>query len=274
MRARLLAAVPALRVVGFVLSVALVAAIGVEAARAVPAHGLHWAYAAWALPAAMVWWTLLAAGWGILAEGRPTRAAVSTWCRTQALRYLPGGIWAPVSRVVATQGTWLDRVSTVAAENIVALCAALAIGGAAAGAGGRPAWLALIPLAGAPWLLSRFSAARTRVAPPRTLRATATNLVAFALYASAAVAAQAAVSGLHIALAVAGAAALAWAAGLVVIITPGGIGVRELAYVSLLAHHIPRADLAAGAVTLRAVTIAAEMLLLLALGRRSAAVDH
>jgi uncharacterized membrane protein YbhN (UPF0104 family) len=71
------------------------------------------------------------------------------------------------------------------------------------------------------------------------------------------------------ALQIAGAAAVAWGAGLVVIIAPGGVGVRELAYVGLLSGTLPRADLAAAAVTMRAVTVVAELAVLLLAGRPS-----
>ena len=51
------------------------------------------------------------------------------------------------------------------------------------------------------------------------------------------------------------------------IIAPGGVGVRELAYVGLLSDSIARADLAAAAVTMRAVTVVAELVVLLVAGR-------
>ena len=42
---------------------------------------------------------------GDAACGRMQRAEDSAWCRTQALRYLPGGIWAPVSRGAIMHGS-------------------------------------------------------------------------------------------------------------------------------------------------------------------------
>ena len=83
-----------------------------------------------------------------------------------------------------------------------------------------------------PVVLSRFVASRTRVAPDRVLRATGGYVVAFAAYVLAAVLVQAAVSGWEDTALVAGAAGIAWAAGLVVVIAPGGLGARELAYVA------------------------------------------
>jgi len=78
---------------------------------------------------------------------------------------------------------------------------------------------------------------------------------------------QTAVSGWDSPLAVAGGAAVAWAAGLVVIITPGGVGTRELAYAALLSGELAQADAAAGAILMRLVTIVAELAVLVALGR-------
>ena len=67
--------------------------------------------------------------------------------------------------------------------------------------------------------------------------------------------------------AVAGSALVAWAAGLVVIIAPGGVGVREAAYVGLLSGTMSDADLAAAAVTLRVITVFAEVAVLLVAAR-------
>ncbi|MEA2255932.1 MAG: glycosyltransferase 2 family protein [Solirubrobacteraceae bacterium] len=258
---------PALRVVGFLAALGVVVAMAVGAARHVRLQDMHWWLLAPAALAAVVWWVLLARGWALLVRGRATRADVGTWCRTQALRYLPGGFWAPASRLVVVDGTPLDRVSTVAAENVIALCAALAVGGPALALAGAPWWAPLVLLAGAPVLAARLTATRSRIDPDRAARATVNDVAAFGAYAASAVLVQAAISGPHHLPAVAGAAAIAWSAGLVVVIAPGGIGVRELVYVALLAGVLPRADAAAAAVTMRLVTIAAEAAVLVIAGR-------
>jgi uncharacterized membrane protein YbhN (UPF0104 family) len=273
-RARLGATVarllPALRVVGFVAALGVVAAMAVGAARDVRLQELRWWLLVPAALAAVAWWLLLARGWALLVRGRATRADVSTWCRTQALRYLPGGIWAPASRLVVVDGTPLDRVSTVAAENVIALCAALAVGGPALALAGAPWWAALVVLAAVPVVAARLTASRSRVDPDRARRATVNDVAAFGAYAASAVLVQAAISGWHHPLAVAGAAAIAWSAGLVVVIAPSGIGVRELVYVALLAGVLPKTDAAAAAVTMRLVTIAAEAAVLVIAGRPAA----
>jgi glycosyltransferase 2 family protein len=268
-RERLRRALPALRALGFLAALALVGVIAITAVRDLPDRDLRWELLVPALAAITGWWLLLAGGWAILAGGGWSRTGVAQWCRTQVLRYLPGGIWAPVSRVAVVGGSALDRVSTVAAENVIALCAALAVGAVALAASGRWVWTPLALAAAAPMVLAHVVKSRTRVNPLRVRRATAGYLVAFAAYVVAAVLAQAAVSGWQDAFLVAGAAALAWAAGLVVVFAPSGLGARELAYVGLLEGALPAGDPAAGAVTLRLVTVVAELAVLLFVGRPS-----
>jgi hypothetical protein len=164
-------------------------------------------------------------------------------------------------------GSSLDRLSTVAAENVVSLCAAVALGGAALAVAGKLEWSPLILAAAVPLVASRFTASRTRVGPARTRRATLNYVVAFAGYMAAAVLVQGAISGWHDLATIAGAACLSWAAGLVVVIAPSGVGAREWVYVELLKGPIGHADLVAGALTLRVVTIIAELAVLVIAGR-------
>jgi uncharacterized membrane protein YbhN (UPF0104 family) len=126
-----------------------------------------------------------------------------------------------------------------------------------------------VPVLALPLIASRWTARRTRIEPARTRRALLGYVIGFVAYNAAAAFDQSAVSGSHAALLVAGAAGIAWAAGLVVVIAPSGIGVRELVYVELLAGQLPRAELVTGALTLRVVTILAELGMLLLVGRPS-----
>lgn len=262
--------VPVLRVVGYLGALAIVVAVAVRAGDQLDPAQLD----LWLLPPALAlvaaWWLLLAAGWGLLVSGVVRRADLASWCATQALRYLPGGLWGPASRVAIVRGRMLDRLATVAAENVTALCAALGLGGIALAASGRPAWLPLVLALAVPALASRLVAGRTRVAPERAVPATVAYVAAFAAYAVAAALVQAAVSGFDDSLAVAGAALVAWAAGLVVVVAPGGVGVREVAYVGLLGGAIAEADLAAAALTLRVLTVFAEVGVLVVAGRPGA----
>lgn len=266
-RARVAPLMPALRVLGYVAAVAILAYVTVRAAGDVRPRDL----VRWPLPFAVactaIWWLLLARGWALLVVGRLTRADVSVWCRTQALRFLPGGFWAPASRATVVQGSLLDRVLTVAGENLLALAAAVAVGGAALAAAENAAWLGLTAALAVPLAASRLAAGRTRVTPARSLRATGNYLVAFVAYALAAALVQVAVSSDANPLAAAGSASLAWAVGLVVVIAPSGVGVRELVYARLLSDSVPFAEAAAAAVTLRLVTIVVEIAVLVLAGR-------
>jgi hypothetical protein len=258
---------PALRVLAFVAAVVIVGAMAVRAGRDVDVRDVAWWPLVPAFVAALAWWLLLARGWALLVGGRWRRSDVGTWCRTQALRYLPGGIWAPASRAVVVRGTLLDKLTTVGAENVIGLCAALAVGGVALATAGDPRWLPLVLVLAAPVVAARFAGRRTRITPRRALDAIWNYLAAFVAYVLAAVLVQTAVSGFDEPLAVAGAAALAWSAGLVVVIAPSGLAVREVVYVALVAGTFPEADLVAAAVVLRVVTVLAELAILLAAGR-------
>ena len=100
---------PVLRVLAFVAAVAIVVVMSVKAVRAVDFGALE----LWPLPVAIAfavgWWVLLARGWALLVTGTSKRGDLSVWCRTQAIRYLPGGIWAPASRVTLLPGTLLGQ---------------------------------------------------------------------------------------------------------------------------------------------------------------------
>jgi len=260
------------RAIGFAGSLAIVAYVAVQAVKDAPPRDLDWPLLIPAVVAGLVWWILLARGWALLMRGRWNFADATVWCRTQALRYLPGGFWAPASRLAVAEGGAADRLRTVAAENVGALVAGLAIGGAGLAAAGRLAYAPLVLVIVAPVVL-----VRVRLLPPGAPSTVPTYVAAFAGYAVAAVLAQAAVSGFEDSLLVAGAACIAWAAGLVVVIAPSGLGVREVVFVGLLAGALGEGEPAAGAVVLRLVTIAAELLVLVASVqsvRRSGAPSH
>jgi glycosyltransferase 2 family protein len=189
------------------------------------------------------------------------------WCRTQALRFLPGGFWAPAARATIVRGRVRDRLAVVGAENVAGLCAALAVGGLAFAASGRPPWAALAPVLAAPAVAAHAIRERVAIAPGRAWQGTLWYVAAFVAYGAHAALVQLAVSGSCDPLAVAGAGAIAWAAGLVVVVAPSGVGVRELVYVALLSGSLPSGELAAAAVASRLVTIVAELLVLVAVGR-------
>ena len=129
----------------------------------------HWGWIAASLPAVALWWILLANGWALLVEGRTTRHDVSVWCRTQALRFLPGGIWAPASRATVVHGSMAEKIAAVAGENLLALGAAVSIGGVAMALAGPVWWIALAPALLVPLVAARRLEGRIRVTPRRAV---------------------------------------------------------------------------------------------------------
>jgi hypothetical protein len=256
---------PLLRVVGFAAAVALIVITGIAAARSVDTADIRWAPLVAALVPGLAWWLGLARLWSVLVAGRWAAPAASTWCRTQVMRYLPGGFWAPVSRLAVVDGTALDRFTVVVAENVIALCAALAIGGIAMALVDAWWWAPLTAALVVPVLVSRRLP--RRLDPARTWDATGGAVLAFAAYVICAVLVQSGVSGWHQPVAVAGAAAIAWAAGLVVVIAPGGLGVREVVYIGLMGTRLSHGHLATGAVALRVVTVVAELAVFIVVAR-------
>lgn len=223
-----------------------------------------------ALGFALVWWLALAAGWASLVD---ERAAVVTWCRTQVARYLPGSIWALATRASTVKGRIRHKVAAVVAENLIVLVVSLGVGGLFLGLT-DVRWLPLVVLAIVPLVSAGRLARSTNLTAAAIRRTTLIYAAGFLAYGVFSVLVQRAISGgldMHDELYVAGASCFAWAAGLVVVFAPGGVGVRELAYVWLLSALLPHAQLQAGAVASRMVTILAELLVLMVLSRRALA---
>jgi hypothetical protein len=214
--------------------------------------------------AALVWWIALAAGWSALITERLHRLPFEQWCKTQVTRYLPGGIWAPLTRATTVQGRVRDKAAAVAAENVIVLAAAIGIGALWATVH-DPAWLPLVLILVVPLLCARWLERRSRVTRTGVLRATGTYSFGYVAYGVAGILTQLAVSGIRdptYPLYVAGAACVAWAVGLVVVFAPGGVGVREVVYIWLLRDLYPHAELQAAAIASRLVTVLAELTVL------------
>ncbi len=245
-------------------ALALVGYMGYQAARGSDLSTLHWAPLLLGCVAALIWWLSLALGWSFLAGESGHRQATKAWCQTQVARYVPGGIWAVVARATTVRGRVRDKVTAVTAENVIVLLVSLAVGGVWS-AGYDLRWLPLALLAGAPLLVSRWLEKRTRITRRRVRRTAGAYAVGYVAYGITGMLVQLAVSGpgnvselLH----VAAASCIAWAVGLVVVIAPGGVGVREVVYVWLLHGIYPTSDLEAAALTSRLVTVLAELLVL------------
>jgi glycosyltransferase involved in cell wall biosynthesis len=267
-RPRLTRAMAVARTLFYPVALAVVAFMGYQAARAAHLSSLHYGPLLLAVAAAVGWWLCLALGWSFLAGEHGHPQAMASWCRTQVARYVPGGIWAVVARATTVSGRVRDKVTAVTAENVIVCLVSLAVGGAWAAVGDLR-WLPLVLLLAAPLLLSRWLERRTRITRGRVRRTAATYAVGYVAYGVMGVLVQVAVSGFDAQrlLYVAGASCLAWAVGLVVVIAPGGVGVREVVYVWLLSGLYPTGELEAAAVASRLVTVLAELAVLAVITR-------
>ena len=265
-QARLPRVVAVVRIVYLPLALLLVGYIGYRAADKVQLSSIRIGPLVAAYALALVWWLALACGWSTLLTERVSFVLVRAWCQTQVMRYLPGGIWAPVARATTVRGRVRDKAAAVLAENVTVLAVATGIAALWVTVH-SPYWLPLagviaLPTMGARWLERRSQVSRTAV-----LRTSGVYAVAYVAYGLSAILTQVAVSGIRhptYPLYVAGAACVAWAAGLVVVFAPGGVGVRELVYVWMLHGLYPRAELQAAAVASRLATVFAELTVLAA----------
>jgi glycosyltransferase 2 family protein len=221
-----------------------------------------------AIPPALASWLAFGSSWWLLSgEGR-WPDGVGVWSRSQALRYLPGAVWAPLARAGSVTGGKARKLVTVVTEAAFMLTAALAVGGLASAIGGASPWLALLALTPIPAAAVACRWGR-RMPAKGAASAIAVYTVGWVLYAVSAVVAQAAVGATGGAWRIAGASCLAWAAGFVVVFAPGGAGVREVAYVALVRGVVPAGQAPAGALADRlALTLAELAVLIVAVERR------
>lgn len=253
-----------LRIVYLPLAIALVAWIGYRSGRKIDFSTVR----VWALVvayfAALVWWVALALGWSTLITERLQRSQFEAWCKTQVTRYLPGGIWAPLTRATTVQGRIRDKATAVIAENVIVAAAALGVGALWATVH-TPAILPVAAIVILPTLGARWLEQRSRVTRTAIVRTTGLYSFGYIAYGVSALLTQVAVSGVRhptYPLYVAGASCIAWVVGLVVVFAPGGVGVREVVYIWLLDGLYPHAQLQAAAVASRLVTVIAELTVL------------
>jgi hypothetical protein len=266
-QARLPRVVAVVRVVYLPLALLLVGYIGFRAAQKVELSTIRVGPLVGAYSLALVWWLTLACGWSTLLTERVAVAPVRAWCQTQVMRYLPGGIWAPVARAATVRGRVRDKAAAVLAENVTVFAAAIGVAALWVTVH-SPYWLPLAAVIAVPTIGARWLERRTKVARTAVVRTTGVYVVGYVVYGLAAILTQVAVSGVRhptYPLYVAGAACVAWAIGLVVVFAPGGVGVREVVYVWMLRGLYPRAELQVAAVTSRLVTVLAELTVLAAL---------
>lgn len=259
-RLRRLAGSPVVELAGTVLGLVLVGFVLREALR--DTSGLRFSW----LPAigstllfAFCWWGLSAA-WTTLTVGRLDDDLSFRWLRSQLLRYVPGGIWAPISRFVDMDGGRAERTKLLLAETLGILLMALVIGSALAAFTLHALWgvaavLALVGLGLLAWRRRTFGVPAQRVG--RWYAVLALSLFCYPI--ASAWAQHAVAPGIPFWHAAA-AGLLSWIAGYVVVVAPSGVGAKEWAYLALVTSSVSSAA-AAGVIAARVFWIIGELLL-------------
>lgn len=205
-----------------------------------------------------------------LGTGVGYRSALRIHLARLPARYLPGGIWQTVSRMVDLHalGVTKPQLSVlVAMENLAPLATALVLGGICAFVAGTTRLPApTIVIAGLllgialPLAMRRFI--RRATLPLRHyLLAATTTIVFWAIATGAFLLYWSAFPGMPLGAGVAELSAsylLAWAAGFAAVFAPQGIGVFELVAGLLLNGPIPLAGVAVMAAGFRAATLAGD----------------
>jgi uncharacterized membrane protein YbhN (UPF0104 family) len=236
---------------------------------------------------AVGYWLALGFAWGstqaALGGTLSPWTAIRVWSVSAVARYVPGNIWHFAGRVVLARSAGLDVLTTLTAsayEQVLTVAGALLVAGLflplAGGGGGYLLAVLAVPLGLLVfhprlqrWLLAR-SARLAGSAPPTPLSilqlARLVPLYVLPhLAAGLALAALGWPSGVD-PLAALGAFSFAWAAGFLTLLTPGGLGVREVTLAALLAALSPAPEPAVLAIGHRLVLTMAEFLVALATG--------
>jgi uncharacterized membrane protein YbhN (UPF0104 family) len=221
----------------------------------------------------LAWRTLLAD----LGSPLPLRAAARILFIAQLGKYVPGSVWAMAAQVEMARGHEVPRRRSASAT-VVAMLVTLATGLLVAavalplssGAAARQYWWALAlappalialypPVMG--WgldralRLARRPPLERRISGSGVLRAAAWSLAGWAFFSVHSWLLVAGVTGKGVSVLpiAAGAYALAWTVGFVLIPFPGGVGPRELALIAALAPVMPRGSAIVVAIVSRLV---------------------
>lgn len=253
-----------LKLAGYLVAVGLLAGVAWRGRSAIQLASAHpWRVFA-AVSIAVLSWGAFSLGWAAISHAPKKLPASRTWVRTQLLRYLPGGVWAPAARARSTPR--LRRgILFVIAENSLMVLAATLVASIALAITWSPLWALVSALIAATVTFAVLRADRLGLTARAVLTAYCWYAVSFVAFGVATLLAQSAVAPVRHVGAVIGVACLAWIVGLLVITAPGGLGAREAAYVAMLSATMPAGQLAAGALTARASALIGEVLLLLTL---------
>ena len=226
-------------IVGVLGALALMVGVIVDAASGLQLSELRIGWLVLSAGAFSVAWLGFALAWVALNAHGSALQQAAAWTRSQLLRYLPGAIWAPMARAAKVPGRPSQRAATVVVEALIFVATAACVGGLVGGLAIDARLLAAVPAPIVALAIVHWGGRRFSVTMQRAFAATLWLLPSWLLYGLAAAAGQAAVGPGPSVAAVVAASLVAWAAGFVVVFAPGGAGVREVVYGSLLAGTAP-----------------------------------
>ena len=250
-------------------------------------HHLAWYAVLGALAAAeaglgcmMLAWRALLADLG---SPLPPRVAAKVMFVGQLGKYVPGAVWAVAAQVELARDRGVPR-RRAASATVVAMAVTLAVGLITAavalpltsGQAARHYWWVLAcaplllvalypPVLGAVLdrvlRLARRPPLERRISLPGLARCVGWSVLGWACYSLHAwlLVSDVTGRGIHVLPLSAGAYALAWSAGFVIIFFPGGLGPRELALIAALAPVMPRGSALLVAVVSRVVMTIADL---------------
>ncbi len=203
-------------------------------------------------------WLGLSMAWTLLAKGVADPELSFRWLRSQLLRYVPGGVWAPISRFADMDGTNRQRATLLGVETLSILSMATMIGSLAAAFVRDRWWLLLAVCAG----LGLVICARVAFRSAGSIGAIAEWLgvlaVSLSCYLVGSGLAQGAIGRGIPFWDAATAGILSWVVGYLVVVAPSGIGIKEWAYLGLLAAA-DRPTAAAGVLAARLLFVVGEV---------------
>ncbi len=261
-------------ILGVAISIALLALSVKSGISKISVSHLRLDWLAASLVSGMVYFIALGVGWGELNSSPDKFKSFGVWSVTQAVHFLPGGIWTPATRAISVEGRAAKKTAMVATESVLQLAATAIAGGGMLSLSNL--WLGIGAEAGgvAVFLIALALKDKIGTEAQGTVSATVFYLAGRIAYMVSYMAAQLSLGpSSHFPL-IGWSACLSWSVGLIAIFAPGGIGVREAIYVSVLGSTISETSAQAGALVGRVVLTVAELAVLgaygLAAGRQKA----
>ncbi|HUY85715.1 MAG TPA: hypothetical protein VMU77_01270 [Acidimicrobiales bacterium] len=256
---------------GYLICLAMLAWAADETALQVDISRIRPAYLVVSLLFGCIYFLSQGIAWGDLSSADSKVRALSNWSRTQALHFLPGGVFTPASRAMTVTGKTSRKAAVVAFEAVLGASVVVFVGAVGLATSIDPIWW-LATLGGPIGIAAVVVLGkRSSVKPREVMTASCWYFVGRTAFCLAAYFAQFAIRPQGAFWPIIAASASAWLVGYVALFAPGGLGVREVVYISIITlpgigSHISRGLASSGALSARLTMSVAEILVLGAFG--------